>query len=105
MKRFDLRHLGSEFLGRLVEIMETHVEENEVAIFMFEVGDFSGVTKSAEMIKEHNWTLMNSLRFNQVDWTLVIKKQAPVQNIESDVESTESTQGQDLQSTQDSTNI
>lgn len=100
MKRFDLRHLGSEFLERLVEIMQEHVKEDEVAIFMFEVGDFSGVTKSAEIIKEHNWTLMNSLRFNQVDWTLVVKKQASMEN-KSNIESA---QEQDSTNIQDSTN-
>lgn len=84
MRRFDLRHLKENFLERLIEIMQSNVNDEEVAIFIFEIGDFSGVNKSAETIKEHNWTLMNSLRFNQVDWTLVVKKQAPmIKNAES----------------------
>lgn len=87
MRRFDLRHLKENFLERLIEIMQSNVSDGEVAIFIFEIGDFSGVNKSAESIKEHNWTLMNSLRFNQVDWTLVVKKQAPViKNTESNIE-------------------
>lgn len=86
MRRFDLRHLKENFLERLIEIMQSNVSNGEVAIFIFEIGDFSGVNKSAEAINEHNWTLMNSLRFNQVDWTLVVKKQAPmIKNAESKV--------------------
>ena len=41
---------------------------------MFEIGDFSPVQKSADVIKEAGWTLMNSLKFNEADWTIVVKK-------------------------------
>jgi len=74
MKRFDLRHLKSDFYTRMVDIMSKEVAKGEVAIFLFEVGDFSPVQKSADVIKENGYTLMNSLKFNEVDWTIVVKK-------------------------------
>ena len=43
-------------------------------IFLFEMGDFSGVQKSADLVAGLNSTLLNSLRFNAVDWTIVVKK-------------------------------
>ena len=45
MKRFDLRHLKSDFYGRMTELMSKEIAKDEVAIFMFEVGDFSPVQK------------------------------------------------------------
>ena len=78
MKRFDLRHLGADFGARMCEIVERNLRENEVGIFLFEVGDFSSVEKSANLIAQNGWTLMNSLRFNEVDWTIVIKKARPL---------------------------
>ena len=77
MKRFDLRQLKNEFIPRMVELMNSEIKEGENAIFMFEIGDFSGVQASADCIKENNWTLMNSIKFNEVDWTLVVKKETP----------------------------
>jgi NADH-quinone oxidoreductase subunit E len=74
MKRFDLRHLKSDFYGRMIELMSKEVAKDEVAIFLFELGDFSPVQKSADLIKENGWTLMNSLKFNEVDWTITVKK-------------------------------
>ena len=77
MQRYDLRHLKENFYDRMVEIMKDDVSENEVAIFMFEIGDFSPIQKSADVIKENSYTLMNSLKFNEADWTIVVKKIAP----------------------------
>ena len=77
MQRYDLRHLKENFYNRMVEIMKEDVSENEVAIFMFEIGDFSPIQKSADTIREANYTLMNSLKFNEADWTIVVKKVAP----------------------------
>jgi len=74
MKRFDLRHLKSDFYVRMSELMNKDVAKDEVAIFLFEVGDFSPVQKSADIVKENGWTLMNSLKFNEVDWTIAVKK-------------------------------
>jgi hypothetical protein len=74
MKRFDLRHMKADFYDRMLELMKDQVAYGEVAIFLFEVGDFSPVQKSADVIKEAGYELMNSLKFNEVDWTLVVKK-------------------------------
>ncbi len=74
MKRFDLRHLKNDFYGRMNELMNKEIAKDEVAIFLFEVGDFSPVQKSADLVKNSGWTLMNSLKFNEVDWTIVVKK-------------------------------
>jgi NADH-quinone oxidoreductase subunit E len=73
MQRYDLRHLGDDFYGRMLEIID-ETSLGEVSIFMFEIGDFSPVQKSANVIKEAGWTLMNSLKFNEADWTIVVKK-------------------------------
>lgn len=77
MKRFDLRDLKHEFLPRMVQLIERELDVGENGIFMFEIGDFSGVQDSADCIKENNWTLMNSIKFNEVDWTIVVKKEQP----------------------------
>ena len=74
MKRFDLRHLKDDFYDKMLFLMENSVEDAEVAIFLFEVGDFSHIQKSADVIKATNHTLMNSLKFNEVDWTIVVRK-------------------------------
>ena len=55
MKRFDLRHLKNDFAGRLKEILNND-------------------QKSADIVDECGYILMNSLRFNEVDWTIVVKK-------------------------------
>ncbi|MFK5937515.1 MAG: NADH-ubiquinone oxidoreductase subunit E family protein [Sulfurimonas sp.] len=73
MKRYDLRHLKTEFEPRMKEILDTH-KAKEVAIFLFEIGDFSPIQRSADVVKEHGYELMNSLKFNEVDWTIVVKK-------------------------------
>jgi NADH-quinone oxidoreductase subunit E len=75
MKRYDLRHLHDEFDGRMIELIETDLQPNEVGIFLFEIGDFSAVQRSADVIKKHGYTLMNSLKYNEVDWTIVVKKE------------------------------
>lgn len=46
MKRFDLRPLKADIFKRLEELIEKEMQPNEVAIFMFEVGDFSNIPKS-----------------------------------------------------------
>ncbi|GMB95745.1 NADH-ubiquinone oxidoreductase subunit E family protein [Helicobacter sp. NHP22-001] len=78
MKRFDLRHLRNEPNGVVIErmgvILDKSVSPGEVAIFMFEVVDFGIVEQSAEAIRDRGDILMNSLRFNRVDWTLVVKR-------------------------------
>ena len=76
MKRFDLRDLKDDFYGRMVELLEEDVDPQEVGIFLFEVGDFSSIQKSADIVKENGHELMNSLKFNEVDWTIVVKRKA-----------------------------
>jgi NADH-quinone oxidoreductase subunit E len=73
MKRYDLRHLKDDFYGKLESIIDT-MREGEVNIFLFEVGDFSSVEKSAKLVKSLECELMNSLKFNEVDWSIVVKK-------------------------------
>ncbi|ADV45434.1 NADH-ubiquinone oxidoreductase subunit E family protein [Nitratifractor salsuginis] len=74
MKRYDLRHLHDNFYDRMIELIETDLKPKEVGIFLFEVGDFSPIQKSADLVKEHGHELMNSLKFNEVDWTIVVKR-------------------------------
>ncbi len=73
MKRYDLRHLKAEFEPRMKEILDEH-KAGEVAIFLFEIGDFTPIQRSADIVKECGYELMNSLKFNEVDWTIVAKK-------------------------------
>jgi NADH-quinone oxidoreductase subunit E len=73
MQRYDLRHLKEDFYPRMEAILG-EMAQGEVAIFMFEVGDFSPVQKSADLVKALGHELMNSLKFNEVDWTIVVKK-------------------------------
>lgn len=73
MKRYDLRHLKDAFLTKMGEIIKNK-ENGDVMIFIFEIGDFSSVQKSADLVDGLNSTLLNSVKFNQVDWTIVVKK-------------------------------
>ena len=74
MKRYDLRHLKDSFYDRMGELIKSDLQDGEVGIFLFEVGDFTPVQKSADMIKELGYELLNSLKFNEVDWTIVVRK-------------------------------
>ena len=76
MKRYDLRHLKDNFYDRMLELLDKDIKPQEVGIFLFEVGDFSHIQKSADIVKEHGHELMNSLKFNEVDWTIVVKRKA-----------------------------
>ena len=73
MKRYDLRHLKDGFEPRMREILSAH-KAGEVAIFLFEIGDFSPSQRSADLVKECGYELLNSLKFNEVDWTIVAKR-------------------------------
>ena len=74
MKRFDLRYLKDDFYARMLELLDRQITPEETAIIMFEIGDFSHIQKSADVVYEAGYTLMNSLKFNEVDWTIVVKK-------------------------------
>jgi NADH-quinone oxidoreductase subunit E len=84
MKRFDLRPLKDNFYDRMLELMDKEIKADENAIFLFEIGDFSPIQKTADLVKENNYTLMNSLKFNEVDWTIVVKKTAPAKQPEQE---------------------
>ena len=87
MKRFDLREHKADFLPRMVELMQREIDTSENGIFLFEIGDFSPIQAVADCVKENEWTLMNSLKFNEVDWTDVNKKEKPpVETANEDVE-------------------
>lgn len=73
MQRYDLRHLKADFYGRMEEILN-EMTPGEIGIFMFEVGDFSPVHESAKRVNALGCELMNSLKYNEVDWTIVVKK-------------------------------
>ena len=74
MKRFDLRPLKDNFYDRMFELMNSDIKEDENAIFLFEIGDFTPIQRSADLVKECGYELYNSLKFNEVDLTIVVKK-------------------------------
>jgi len=76
MKRYDLRHLHDDFYDRMIELIDKGLKDEEVGVFLFEIGDFSSIQKSADVIKEAGHELLNSLKFNEVDWTIVVRKKA-----------------------------
>jgi NADH-quinone oxidoreductase subunit E len=77
MERYDLRKYKEEKLyNRMVEVMDKEAKPGEIIIFMFEMGDFTPVEKSMEAMKEQGHELLNSIKFNEVDWTLVVKRKA-----------------------------
>jgi len=76
MTRYDLRNLKDNFYTRMQELIDS-AKSGEAMIFLFEIGDFSPIQKVADIVKENSWTLMNSLKSNEVDWTVVIKKVQP----------------------------
>ena len=73
MRRYDLRHLKANFLNRMGEIIKNSASD-EVMIFIFEMGDFSSVEASARLVDGLNSTLLNSLRYNQVDWMITVRR-------------------------------
>ena len=77
MKRVDLRYLKDDFYTRMLELLDKQITPEETAIILFEIGDFSHIQKSADVVYEAGYTLMNSLKFNEVDWTIVVKKTKP----------------------------
>ncbi len=75
MQRYDLRHLKDDFYDRMLEIIDDSIP-GEVSIIMFEIGDFSPVQKAADLVRDAGHELLNSLKFNEVDWTLIVKRRA-----------------------------
>ncbi len=81
MKRVDLRHLKDDFYEKMLYVLQNSNSE-EVTIFLFEIGDFSHIQKVANFVYENEFTLMNSLKFNEKDWTIVVKNIKPEIKIE-----------------------
>lgn len=73
MRRVDLRK-SKDLFEDLAQIIK-EAKQGEVLAVLFEIGDFSPVEKSFSFVKEKGCELLNSLKFNQVDWTIVIKKE------------------------------
>ena len=76
MIRVDLRDLKNDFYDKMLEVLKS-LKDEEVVIFLFEIGDFSHVQKVANFIYENKFTLMNSLKFNEKDWTVGVKNIRP----------------------------
>lgn len=72
MRRVDLRKSKDLFEDLALLIQEAR--QGEVLVVLFEIGDFSPVERSFAFVKEQNCELLNSLKFNEVDWSIVIKK-------------------------------
>ncbi len=63
----------------MMELLDKEVKSGEVAIFLFEIfrdgkSNFDAVQRSADLVKEAGHDLLNSLKFNEVDWTIVVRK-------------------------------
>ena len=52
MQRYDLRHLKDNFYDRMGELIDSGLKVGEVGIFLFEVGDYSSIQKSADLVKD-----------------------------------------------------
>lgn len=74
MKRYDLRHLKGAFYDRMGELLKQETDPKEVLLFLFEIGDFSPIQGSADLVKANGYELMNSLKFNEADWTIAVKR-------------------------------
>ena len=72
MRRVDLRK--SKDLFEDLALLLQEAKQGEVLVVLFEIGDFSPVERSFAFVKEQNCELLNSLKFNEVDWSMVIKK-------------------------------
>lgn len=75
MKRYDLRQYKDDFIHRMNEIIKDELHDGEVGIFIFEIGDGSIVKIANNSIKSLGYHLLNSIRFNEVDWSIVVKKE------------------------------
>ena len=75
MKRYDLRQYKDDFIHRMNEIIKDELHDGEVGIFIFEIGDGSIVKIANNSVKSLGYRLLNSIRFNEVDWSIVVKKE------------------------------
>ena len=85
MKRYDLRLCKDDFIYRMNEIINDELSDGEVGIFIFEFGDGSVVKMANDSIKSLGFYLLNSIRFNEVDWCIVVKK-TKIQNSKEEIQ-------------------
>jgi NADH-quinone oxidoreductase subunit F len=72
MKRYDLRHLKERFANRMFELTDD-AAKGEVSIFIFETTEDESLKTIIKSLNRKGHEVMNSLRFNEVDWTIVVK--------------------------------
>lgn len=72
MKRYDLRHLSSRCVPRIFELVNSS-QKDEVSIFIFETTEDEKLQTIIKNLKREGHEVMNSLRFNEADWTIVVK--------------------------------
>ena len=86
MIRVDLRDLKNDFYDKMLEVLKS-LKDEEVVIFLFEIGDFSHIQKVADFVYENEFTLINSLKFNEKDWTVVVKNIRPdIKTLKEEIE-------------------
>lgn len=74
MQRYDLRHLKDNYSDRMLEIVAS-TAISEVTIFIIDFcKNYDNVTKALELLEKNGCTIMNSLSFSEVDWTIVVKR-------------------------------
>lgn len=72
MKRYDLRHLKKDFKKRLFEIIDL-TKKGEALIFLFEIIDEDTLQELLRDVENNKGEVLNSIKFNEVDWTLVLR--------------------------------
>ncbi|MFV0481447.1 MAG: NADH-ubiquinone oxidoreductase subunit E family protein [Campylobacteraceae bacterium] len=72
MKRYDLRHLKENFEERMGELIN-EAESKEALIFIFETILEDRLQKILKDIDAKGHEVLNSLRFNEIDWTIAIR--------------------------------
>ena len=75
MRRYDLRGYKSGFEAKLLEIVK-ELQKEEAAIFLFETPNDDTLKRVIGKIREYKGDVLNSLKFNEVDWTLVVRAKA-----------------------------
>ncbi|MDR1008269.1 MAG: NADH-ubiquinone oxidoreductase subunit E family protein [Campylobacteraceae bacterium] len=72
MKRYDLRHLSDRFAPRIFELANSS-QKDEVSIFVFETTEDEKLKTIIKNLNRKGHEVMNSLRFNEADWMIVVK--------------------------------
>jgi NADH-quinone oxidoreductase subunit E len=72
MKRYDLRACKERFEVRMLEILNNS-KQGEVLIFLFESIPEEQLKEVMGLIEETKSDVLNSLKFNEVDWMVVAR--------------------------------